>query len=465
MAEFDLLIRNGFVVLPDEVVKTDVAIKDGVIVKIDSKISGTGLEERNAEGMYIFPGMIDVHVHINEPGNEEWEGFETGSSMMAAGGATTYFDMPLNGIPSTVSSEALYLKAEAAGKKSVIDFGLWGGLVPGNENQLKGLAEGGVIGFKAFLSESGNEEFERADDMTLLNGMKEIASFGKILALHAESAPITNWLLKEKLEQGLLSADDYLESRPILAEVEAVERAITFAKLTCCSLHFVHISSEAAVEKIEAAKREGVDITVETCAHYLLFTHQDLIEKGSIAKCAPPLREKSEQEKLIKLLLEGRFDMITSDHSPCPYSLKDPKAHNLFEAWGGISGGQFTLLTLLELALKYEIPFTSVAEWTAAAPARRFGLSSKGRIEVGRDADLACISMDSFTVKEENFFAKHKQTLYMGHTFPCQVKATINRGNIVYEQGIITQQNAKGRWVRQGDGSRALLDGLSGTIN
>jgi allantoinase len=449
LIEYDFIIRNGFVVLPEEVKKMDIAIKDGVIAKIGPQLTGISKQERDAEGMFIFPGMIDVHVHFNDPGRDSWEGFDTGSKMIAAGGGTTYFDMPLNGFPSTVTQEALLEKVKHGKTKSVVDFGLWGGLVPGNIGELKGLAEQGVIGFKAFLSESGNKDFERVDDWTLLEGMKEIATLDKILALHAESAAITDMLTKDKKEQGLITADDYLASRPIVAEVVAVERAIAYGMVTGCSLHFVHISSAAAVEIISEAKAEGLDVTVETCPHYLLFNHTELVEKGAIAKCAPPLREKREQEKLIQCLINEEFDMIASDHSPSPYRLKDPVMHNLFEAWGGISGGQFTLLALLELAIQHHIPFTKVASLVADAPAKRFGLASKGRIEVGMDADFALVSLEEpFTVTEENFFAKHKQSLYMGHTFPCSVKLTMNRGAIVYENGNMVDQQRTGKWLK-----------------
>jgi allantoinase len=451
MAQYDLIIRNGFVVLPQEVQKTDIAIKDGLIAEIGQQLSGISKEEREAEGTYIFPGMIDVHVHFNDPGLDSWEGFDTGSKMMAAGGCTTYFDMPLNGIPSTINQSALVEKVKQAKTKSLVDFGLWGGLVPGNTGELKGLAEHGVIGFKAFLSDSGNVNFERADNQTLLEGMKQIAALGKILGLHAESASITDALTKEKIEQGLITAEDYLASRPIVAEVEAVEHAIAYAKETGCSLHFVHISSAAAVEKIEEAKAEGLDITVETCPHYLLFNHTDLVEKGSVAKCAPPLRQKNEQEKLIECLIDGKFDMIASDHSPSPYSLKDPAVHNLFEAWGGISGGQFTFLAMIQLAVHYQIPFTKVASLLAGTPASRFQLDTKGKIAVGMDADLAIVSLEeSFTVSENNFLAKHKQSIYVGHTFPCHIKLTLNRGSIVYENGQIVTQNKKGEWFKPG---------------
>ena len=448
MTSFDLIIRNGFIVLADAVKQLDIGIKGGKIRKIAAHIDETAVEERDESGRYLFPGMIDVHVHFSDPGRAHWEGFETGSQMMAAGGCTTYLDMPLNGIPSTVTKEALLEKAALGLEKSLTDFALWGGLVPGNLQDLEDLANNGVIGFKAFMSATGNEEFERADDLTLLQGMRKIAALGKILALHAESASITNTLTEEKLRRGKISADDYIETRPILAEAEAVERALFYAEITDCPLHFVHISSALAIEKIEAAKNRGMNVTVETCPHYLLFNHQDLIEKGTIAKCAPPLRLPAEQRKLISLLMEGKFDMVSSDHSPCPFELKDSATHNLFQAWGGISGGQFSLLAMLELALKYKLPFPKVAQYTAKAPAERFGLSkTKGEIKEGFDADFAIVSLTTpHTVTKNNFFAKHKQSLYMNHSFPCSIITTIQRGNVVFDQNQFLQQQST--WLR-----------------
>ncbi|MGM7724659.1 allantoinase [Metabacillus sp. Hm71] len=450
MEHFDFIIKNGNAVLPNGVKETDIGIKDGKIVAIQKGITTKAKKTWDAKNQYIFPGLIDVHVHFSEPGRDEWEGFHTGSMMMAAGGCTTYFDMPLNGIPSTVNVEALEQKAEIGNRKSFVDFGLWGGLVPGNEKDLEAMAESGVIGFKAFLSTTGNKEFESADDITLLNGMKIIAKLGKVLALHSESAPITNWLKAEKEKTGAFSADDYLETRPIIAEVEAVQRALYYAELTGCPLHFVHISSALAIEKIEQAKQRGMDVTVETCPHYLLYNHDHLKELGSIAKCAPPLREKEEQQKLIELVLEQKFDMISSDHSPCTYDLKDPAVNNLFEAWGGISGGQFSLLSMIELAIQYNIPFETIAQLTSAAPAERFGLSNrKGKIVEGADADFAIITTEkSFTVTAENYLAKHKESLYIGHTFPCKVVGTFNRGKIVYQDGNIIAEQPHGTWVK-----------------
>jgi allantoinase len=450
MEQLDIIIKNGKVVLPTGVSETDIGIKDGKIAVLKKGITTNAKTTWDAENQYIFPGMIDVHVHFSEPGREHWEGFHTGSMMMAAGGCTTYFDMPLNGIPSTVNQEALDQKVKLGNEKSFVDFSLWGGLVPGNETDLEALANSRVIGFKAFLSTTGNKEFEAVDDITLLNGMKIIAKLNKVLALHSESAAITNWLKEEKEKAGKFSADDYLGIRPIMAEVEAVQRAIYYAEITGCPLHFVHISSAEAMEKIAQVKQKGMNITVETCPHYLLFTHDHLRELGTVAKCAPPLREKEDQKKLISLLIENQFDMISSDHSPCPYDLKDPTVYNLFQAWGGISGGQFSLLSMIELAIKHNIPFESIAKWTASAPAERFGLSDrKGKIVEGADADLAIVTLEqSYTVSEQNYYAKHKQTLYMGHTFPCQVVGTFVRGDVVLKDGKIVADQPGGSWVK-----------------
>ena len=450
MEKMNLMIRNGTVVLPTGLEQIDIGVKDGRIHILGKNLLNDSEKIWDATNQYVFPGMIDVHVHFSEPGREHWEGFRTGSHMVAAGGCTTYFDMPLNGIPSTVTEEALSIKANLGNEKSLVDFSLWGGLVPGNEGDLEVLAKSGVIGFKAFLSTTGNKEFEAVDDITLLNGMKQIAKLGKVLALHSESAAMTDWLKEQKEKEGKCTADDYLETRPIMAEVEAVQRAIYYSEITGCPLHFVHISSAEAIKIIQQAKARGLNITVETCPHYLLFNHQDLRKRGTVAKCAPPLREKDEQEKLVNLLINQKFDMISSDHSPCPYELKDPKVHNLFQAWGGISGGQFTLLSIIELAVKYEIPFESVAKWTAQNPAKRFGISDrKGQIKEGKDADFAIVTLDkSFTVTEDNFYAKHKESLYLGHTFPCVITGTINRGNVVYENGRVMGSTPYGCWVK-----------------
>ncbi|WP_337019735.1 amidohydrolase family protein, partial [Oceanobacillus massiliensis] len=214
-------------------------------------------------------------------------------------------------------------------------------------------------------------------------------------------------------------------------------------------LHFVHISSAQSVQIITKAKQQGMDVTLETCPHYLLCTMSDLETKGAAAKCAPPLRDERENRRLIESLLEDKIDMITSDHSPCPPELKDPANFSLRKAWGGINGGQFTLLSMIELAIKHDIPFERIAKWTASNPAKRFHLADKGEIRVGMDADLAIISLDqAHTVTAENLFSRHKQSLYMDHTFPCRIIGTINRGTPIYQADKDTKNTGKGKWLR-----------------
>ncbi|WP_286058026.1 allantoinase [Bacillus mojavensis] len=442
---YDLVIKGAKAVTPDGVKEADIAMKNGIIAKVGSAIEAEGAPVVEAGGQYVFPGAVDCHVHFNEPGREDWEGFETGSRMMAAGGCTTYFDMPLNCIPSTVTAENLLAKAEIGRRKSAVDFALWGGLVPGHIDDIHPMAEAGAIGFKAFLSKSGTEEFRSVDERTLLKGMKEIAAAGKILALHAESDAITSFLQMEWANKGKVNADAYAASRPEEAEAEAVYRTIQYAKVTGCPVHFVHISTAKAVRLIREAKREGLDVSVETCPHYVLFSHDDLREKGSVAKCAPPLRSQPSKEALIDMLIAGDIDMVSSDHSPCRPSLK--REDNMFLSWGGISGGQFTLLAMLELALERDIPFETIAEWTAGAPAKRFGLQQKGKLEEGRDADVVLVSMEPYPVTTETMFAKHKQSIYEGHTFPCRISSTYSRGRCVYSDGEKADSGIEGALV------------------
>ncbi len=429
---FDLLLKGGTVVEPHQVTICDIAVKDGVIVKIAPNIESEGAPTVELYNKIVLPGAIDAHVHFNEPGNVEWEGIETGSKMLAAGGATLYFDMPLNSNPPTIDVQSLQLKEELSAEKSIIDYRFWGGLVPENINELEGLAERGVIGFKAFISNSGFEPFQSVDNMALLSGMKEINRLGKILALHAESDEMTSFLAKQKIMDGKLEPKDYCETRPIAAEVEAVQRALAYAEVTGCALHFVHISSPEAVYIINEAKNRGLDVSLETCAHYLLFNDEAFETHGVFAKCAPPLRDPNVQQKLIDLVVEGKIDFITSDHSPCSPELKDLSKVNFFEAWGGISGGQFTLLSMLEIAKNYQLPLTAVAKLTAQAPAARFGIENKGNIAIGFDADFAIVEETSFVVTKDNMYAKHKESIYENYKFNYQVVATYCKGNRVF---------------------------------
>ncbi|MBO9129265.1 allantoinase [Bacillus sp. 165] len=448
---YDLIIKGGHIVLAQEIRILDIAVKNGVIVAMGEDLFHNAVDVLDVTGQYVLPGIIDAHVHFNDPGRTEWEGFSHGSCAMAAGGCTTYFDMPLNNIPATTDSRTLLAKAQNGSKESFVDFALWGGLVPGNEHHLEELASLGIIGFKAFLSHTGTKEFDSIDDLTLYQGMKKIAKLNKVLALHSESNPLIERLAEEKKRKGLCSATDYIESRPIIAEMEAVNRALLFAKETGCSLHFVHISSKKSVDLIQEAKKKGLDVTVETCPHYLLFNRDDFAKLGAVAKCAPPLRSEEERLGLWEALTYGHIDFIASDHSPCPTAMKSEFEHNMFKAWGGITGGQFTLEAMIDQAwIERGIPLTIIARWLATNPAIRFGLyPQKGNISLGADADFAVVDLNhEHLVTKEDLFSRHQHSPYIGKTFRCQVTHTINRGNLVYTLHEGIKEKPAGQWIQ-----------------
>jgi allantoinase len=463
MNRFDLIVRRGTVVLQDECRQLDIGIRDGKIAALGENLMfSEQTQVYDAEGLTILPGMIDAHVHFNEPALGNWEGFVTGSASLAAGGCTTYIDMPLNGVPPTVRLSALELKLEAAEGQSYVDYALWGGLVPGNIGELEVLAQVGVIGFKAFMSCPGGEGediFTEVDDETLFNGMKEIARLGLVLALHAESEEIVSKLAAEAVQAGKRSALDFIATRPIAAEVEAVNRALGYAKMTGCKLHFVHISSAEAVLAITEAKAKGLDVTVETCPHYLVLTDEDVERLGPVAKCAPPIRRAEDQARLWEELEAGRFNIIASDHSPSPTHMKQG---DFFAAWGGISGAQSSLeLMLHEGHLRREIPLPELARMLALEPAKRFGLyPRKGEIAKGADADLALVDLAaSYTLQESDLLYRHKQSPYVGKTFGCSVKATFLRGVKVYERGVGVGADLDGAWLRHSASIGGGLDG------
>ncbi|MCG7345679.1 allantoinase [Sporosarcina sp. ACRSL] len=439
MTTYDLLIKNGKIVTAEFIVQGDIAIKDGKIKEVGQSLQGSADRVIDAEGLHVLPGLIDTHVHFNEPGRTEWEGLETGSRSLAAGGVTSFFDMPLNSTPPTINKENLDLKKACAEEKSIVNPYYWGGLVPENIEDLKELHENGVIGFKAFMSPSGIADFNHVDDETIFKGMKEIASLGSLLAVHAESTVICDQLADEKQKQGKTTARDFVESRPIISEIEAVRRIISYAEATGCKVHVVHASSRKVVEVIQAAKDRGVDITVETCPHYLSLTVKDLEEKGGLAKCCPPLRDEDEVEDLWAAVVNGEINVIASDHSPAPASMKTI-TDNYFEGWGGISGAQSTLnIMLTEGYFKRNLPLEKIVALTATNPAKLFGLDNKGTIAAGYDADLALVNLEeSFELTNEDLFYRHQHSPYVGMTFKGKVKSTIVNGEVVFENGEIT---------------------------
>jgi len=450
----DLVIKGGTVVLSDEVRLLDIGLKDGKIAqlseRIDAAASGAGV--LNASGLTIMAGMVDAHVHLNEPGLGHWEGFETGSAALAAGGCTSYMDMPLNGQPPTVTVAAMEQKLAAASHQSYVDYALWGGLVPGKLEHLEPLAAAGVIGYKAFMSYpggSGEDIFREVDDYTLLEGMKRIARLGRVLALHAESEPIVSRLSERMQAEGKLAPADYIASRPVIAELEAINRALFYAEQTGCPLHFVHISSAEGVRLIEEAKRRGIDVTVETCPHYLLLTADAMETKGAAAKCSPPMRDARNLELMWRAVADGHIDMIGSDHSPSPSELK--RGDHFFAAWGGIAGAQSSVeLIVGEGHIKRGIPLPLISRLLSAGPARRFGLSeTKGEIRIGADGDLVLLDLNKpYMLEESHLYQRHKHSPYIGETMRCKVAATLCRGAIVYEEGGGLAKAKAGQWVK-----------------
>ena len=442
--KYDLVIKGGKVVIKDAVRSVDIAIKNEKISAISETIDDAADQVVNAQGQYVMPGMIDTHVHICEPGRTEWEGFVTGTKALAAGGTTSYVDMPLNALPATIDRETLQLKLEAAKGKNYVDYALYGGLVPGNLDNLEELAEEGVVAYKCFMSTCGSDipnDFTNVDDYTLYAGMKKLAELGHILSIHAENALITDRLGEEMVKQGKITAADYVASRPVFTEVDAVKRALYLAKETGCKLHFVHISTAEAVEEIIKARNEGQNVTVESCSHYFTITTAQFEEIGPVAKCSPPLRNEEEQEKLWNKLIEGKIDMLTSDHSPCPLEMKYSATNNIFEVWGGITGCQNNVdLMFDEAVLKRNVPVPDFVRMIAANPAERFNIRNKGEIAVSKDADIILVDTNqSHVVKKEDLYYRHQHSPYIGREINCRVTKTFVRGNLVFDvnQGIL----------------------------
>jgi len=436
MSDFDLIISGGTVVTPAALLETDLGVADGKINAIGPGLSGGSREVVSGRGLHVFPGVIDAHVHCNEPGRAHWEGFETGSRALAAGGGTLYFDMPLNAHPPTLDAESFRLKQAAAEQKSLVDFAFWGGLVPGNLDRLGELADCGVIGFKAFMADSGIDDFPRVDDRALREGMKRAARLQLPVAVHAESDAMTRQLAQERIAKGQTSIRDYLASRPIEAELDAIRRALEMAGETGCALHIVHVSCGEGIQVIAEGRRRGIDVSCETCPHYLALTEEDVVRVGAAAKCAPPLRSAKEQEELWQHLIAGEVTTVGSDHSPSPPEMK--QAPNFFKVWGGISGGQHTLPILLtEAHLNRGVPLSLIGTLLAHNVARRFKLPrNKGQIEVGADADLALVDLrQTFEVKAADLFYRHAQSPYLGRVLRGKVVRTILRGRTIFHDG------------------------------
>lgn len=441
----DLLIHNAST--PHGM--TDIGVSEGRIVQLHPAISEGAREIIDATNLQVWPGIIDAHLHFNEPGRTEWEGIATGSRALAAGGGTTYFDMPLNAHPPTVDLASFEMKHALALEKSVVDFGLWGGLVPGNADDMEPLAAAGVIGFKAFMSETGTPDFQRSGEPVLREGIKRAAALGLPVAVHAEDNELVNRLSAEAMAAGKITPADYLASRPVEAELNAIETAINLAGEFGCKLHIVHVSSPEGLAKIAAARQRGVDVTAETCPHYLLFTCEDVERIGPSAKCAPPIRDPERNRLLWQNLASGLIQTIGSDHSPSPGSMK--VGDNFFKLWGGIAGCQHAFPLFIARAMEDEgIDPSLLTSVLSGNVAERFGIAaSKGSIAIGKDADFTFLQKGvSEVIAEEMLLYRHAISPYLGSTLRTSVVRTITRGQTVWNDGRIASEPGRAKFIR-----------------
>ncbi|WP_314412329.1 allantoinase AllB [Streptomyces sp. DSM 40484] len=431
----ELVLRSTRVITPEGTRAASVAVSAGRITAVlahDAEVpAGARLEDFGDD--VLLPGLVDTHVHVNDPGRTEWEGFWTATRAAAAGGITTLVDMPLNSLPPTTTVDHLRTKKDVARSKAHIDVGFWGGALPDNVKDLKPLHDAGVFGFKAFLSPSGVDEFPELDQDQLALSLAEIAGFGGLLIVHAEDPHH----LAAAPQKGGRKYADFLASRPRDAENTAIGGLIAQAGRLDARVHVLHLSSSDALPLIAAAKREGVRVTAETCPHYLTLTAEEVPDGASEFKCCPPIREAANQDLLWQALADGTIDCVVTDHSP---STADLKTDDFATAWGGISGLQLSLSAVWTEARKRGHTLEDVVRWMSSRTAELVGLADrKGAIEAGRDADFAVLAPDEmFTVDPAALQHRNRVTAYAGRTLHGVVRSTWLRGERVMSEGEFT---------------------------
>lgn len=441
-------LRSRRVITPEGEQAADIVIENGVIVSV-GPIEGEC--DRDFDDLVLMPGVIDTHVHLNEPGRADWEGFASGTRAAAAGGVTTLVDMPLNSIPATTTMDGLKQKVEAARGRVHVDVGFWGGVVPGNRSELPELADAGVFGFKAFMINSGVAEFDwmQADDFRRVGTI--LRKLQLPLLVHAEwPFVIEEASMRDDVALGDPSLYEvYLRSRPPEAEIEAIEYIIDLVREFGCQAHIVHLATAQAIEAIDAARADGLPITVETCPHYLLFAAGQVGNGQTQYKCAPPIRDTVEREGLWDGLRSNSIDMIVTDHSPCPPVLKQIESGDFLAAWGGIASLQVSLSAVWTGASTRGFKMSDVVKWMCAGPAQLAGMPNrKGSIAPGYDADIVAFDAETiWRVNAEQLEHRHKITPYDGMELRGRVTATYVRGNLVFDNGEFSEP--AGRLLRR----------------
>jgi allantoinase len=418
-----------------------VIIKDGVITEVlDALPESFLIQVTDIGDKVLMPGVIDTHVHINEPGRTDWEGFETATSAAIAGGITMLVDMPLNASPVTTTAAAFDEKIAAAKNKLFTNIGIWGGLVPENENEIEGLVQKGVLGFKAFLTHSGINDFPNVTEDDLRKAMPVIAKHRMPLLVHCE---LTTGEIPPTTDKR--SYQQYLASRPKEWEDNAIDLMIKLCGAFNCRVHIVHLSSANSIEKIAEAKKRGLPLTVETGQHYLYFNAEEIPDGNTAFKCAPPIREKANNDQLWQALKDGIIDFVATDHSPAPPGIKELESGDFTKAWGGISSIQFALPVLWTAARKRGFTISDIAKWLCEGPAVLAGMStSKGKIAKGYDADLIVFDEENpFLVTEGIIRHRHKITPYLQEELFGVVEQTYLAGEKVFDNGTIVQKSGK----------------------
>jgi len=441
---FELVIRAPRAILSKgQEVACAIGVNDGRIAAVEAAgatLTG-GREMELGTDVVLMPGLVDTHVHACEPGNTEWEGFDTSTRAAAAGGITTLVDMPLDSVPSTVTVSALHEKRTAARGQCHIDVGFWGGLVPGHLDDMAALHEAGVLGFKCFLVDSGSPHFPQVSTELMEHGLAAARDLGVPLLVHAESEEVA-------ARMNVVHGSDYaayLASRPREIENVAVMQVIEAARRTGGHAHVVHLSSSDALPMIASAHRDGVRITAETCPHYLAVSAEEIGDGETLFKCSPPIRESENREKLWSALRVGILDQVVSDHSPCTVEMKNLNTGDFGTAWGGITSVQLSLPVVWTEARRRGVSLGKIADWMSMRPAQLAGLRRKGRIAVGFDADFCIFAPDeSFVVDAAGLYHRHATTPYVGRTLTGAVRDTLLRGR------SIDMQEPRGRLLERG---------------